>query len=270
MSSARGISADGRKELSRVLSGGRRTVTPVDVASSLGIDPVSAAKKLARWTKEGWFRRARRGLYIPVPVDVEDASMWSEDPWILAEAVWSPCYFTGWTAANHWGLTEQVFHTTVLKTAARVRKSKVRLLEHEYLLAHAPEDTLEWGLRVVWREERRLLVADPARVVVDALDDPALIGGIRHGAEIVEAYLADHPASLLVEYGDRLGNGTVFKRLGYVAQRVIADADELLAACEARVPSGVTQLDPSGPAGGERNGRWGLRINVGLDVREPS
>lgn len=265
-----GIGAGGRRDLSRVLSGGRRTVTPTHVASTLGISAEAAAKKLARWTEDGWLRRARRGLYIPVPVDVAEPAVWSEDPWILADAVWSPCYFTGWTAANHWGLTEQVFRTTVLKTAARVRLSTQRLLDHEYLLVHAPKTELEWGVRGVWREARRLLVADPARVVVDALDDPSLVGGIRHGAEIVDAYLGDHPSSTLIEYGDRLGNGTVFKRLGYLLERVLPDARELIAACEERVPTGVTQLDPGGPSGGERDSRWNLRINVGLNVREPS
>ena len=265
-----GISGKGRTELARVLWGARRTVTPDDVAAALDIDSVAASKRLARWASEGWLRRARRGLYIPVPIDVADPRTWSEDPMILADAVWSPCYFTGWTAANHWSLTEQAFRTTVLKTQARVRRAQQHLLDHEYLVGHVADEHVTWGLTALWRAEYRLQVADPARVVIDMLDDPALVGGIRHGAEILAAYLEEHPAATLVDYGDRLGNRTVFKRLGYIAQRAHLDTDDLVAMCAARISTGISLLDPTGPTGGKREPAWGLRVNVGIARNEPS
>jgi hypothetical protein len=53
---------------------------------------------------------------------------------VVAAEVWNPCYFTGWTAAQHWALTEQVFRTTVLKTSERVRAATARLLDQDYLV----------------------------------------------------------------------------------------------------------------------------------------
>src|SRR6266542_6858311 len=132
ISTAAGIGARGRAELTRVLGSRRRIVTPTDVVEALDVDAEAAAKRLSRWAADGWLRRARRGLYIPVPIDANNPAGWSEDALIVAAAVWAPCYFTGWTAANHWGLTEQTFRTTVLKTARRVRASAVTLLEHDY------------------------------------------------------------------------------------------------------------------------------------------
>src|SRR5207237_2649589 len=123
---------------------------------------------------DGWLRRARRGLYIPVPIDAGNPAAWSEDALIVATAIWSPCYFTGWTAANHWALTEQVFRTTVLKTAARVRSSSAHALDHDYLLSNVSEDHLAWGLTTEWRNEVRLWVADPARIVIAMLYTPLL------------------------------------------------------------------------------------------------
>ncbi|NQW73774.1 MAG: type IV toxin-antitoxin system AbiEi family antitoxin domain-containing protein, partial [Actinobacteria bacterium] len=58
-----GISAIGREELARVL-GGRRFVTPADVAAELTIESTAATQRLARWARDGWLRRVRRGLYI--------------------------------------------------------------------------------------------------------------------------------------------------------------------------------------------------------------
>ena len=192
MSQAAGISGRGRAELATLLGAGRRFVTPTDVVGALGVDPDAAAKKLSRWAEEGWVRRVRRGLYIGVPVDAANPSAWSEDALLVAAEVWRPCYFTGWTAAHHWALTEQIFRTTVLKTSERVRAATVKLLDHDYLVGHIEPDLLTWGLKTEWRDGVRLRFADPARTVVDILDRPRLGGGIRHGAEILEAYLDEH------------------------------------------------------------------------------
>lgn len=262
-----GISGRSRTELAKVLAGGRRFIAPTDAAAALGVDADTAAKKLARWATEGWVRRVRRGLYIGVPVDAANPAAWSEDALVVAAEVWAPCYFTGWTAASHWVLTEQVFRTTVLKTSARVRASTVRLLDHDYLVHHVPEDALAWGLKTEWRDEVRLRFADPARTVIDIMDRPMIGGGIRHGAEVLSAYLDDHDPSLLVEHGDRLGNGAVFKRLGYLVEALGIDNPALISACHERVSSGVSALDPNGPPGGRQVMRWRLRVNVGV-VRE--
>lgn len=260
-----GISSRGREELAAVVGRGLRLVRVDDVADALGIDRVQAAKKLARWAHQGWLRRVRRGLYIPVPVDAGQPERWSEDPLVLADAVWPPCYFTGWTAANHWNLTEQVFRTTVVATAGRVRQSDERLLEHDYLLTHVSDFALAWGLRKVWRQERALRMADEARTVVDVLDVPRLGGGIRHVAEILTAYLGDHEPGRLIAYGEHLGNGSVFKRLGYLVSVLAPEQASLLDDCRRLLPTGITLLDPSAPASGPHDSEWRLRLNVRLE-----
>lgn len=265
-----GISSKGRGELALVAGRGRRFVSVAVAASALRTDTQTAARKLARWAEGGWLRRVRRGLYIPVPVEAEDPRSWSEDPIVVADAVWSPCYFTGWTAANHWGLTEQVFRTTVLKTARRVRSSRARLLDHEYLVAHIPERLMDWGLRPLWRGERRVSIADPARAVTDILDDPRLGGGIRQVAEIVAAYLNEHDWRTLIEYGDRLGNRAVFKRLGYLVETAGLGEPGLVTSCRDRISAGMSLLDPGGPARGKRVGAWGIRANVQVTRQEAS
>ncbi len=267
MSRPAGISGRGRAELARVLAPGRTFLTPSDVAEALDVDAKTAAKRLSRWAGQGWVRRVRRGLYIGVPVDATNPAAWSEDALLVASAVWTPCYFTGWTAAHYWALTEQVFRTTVLKTTERVRSSSVQMLDHDYLVLHAGADALTWGLTSEWRGGTRLRFADPARTVVDVLDTPKLGGGIRHGVEVLTSYLDEHDPATLIEYGDRLGNGAVFKRLGYLIEVLELDLPDLIAACQKRISKGVSALDPDGPQGGRRIMRWRLVVNV-LIVRE--
>lgn len=270
MSSGRGISGSGRADLAAVFGSGKRFVTPADVVDALGVDPNTAVKRLSRWAEDGWVRRVRRGLYIGVPVDAADPAAWSEDALLAAAAVWSPCYFTGWTAASHWALSDQVFRTTVLKTAKRVRTSRDRLLDHEYLLAHASEEALQWGMKSEWRGETRLRFADPGRTVIDVLDDPSLAGGIRHAAEITSAYLDEYAPEILIDYAERSGNHTVFKRLGYVIEVLGLDQPHLVNVSQDRLSAGISALDPGGPQGGRRNMRWRLRINATITPQEPS
>ena len=270
MTDPAGISGKSRAELGRVLAASPRFIEPADVVSALGVDAETSAQKLARWATDGWVRRVRRGLYIGVPVEASDPGAWSEDALLVAAAVWSPCYFTGWTAANHWSLSEQVFRTTVLKTTTRVRRSSERLLDRDYLVSHVADDALSWGLKSEWRDEIKLQFADPARTVVDILDAPRLGGGIRHVAEVVAAYLEDGDPAVLVEYGDRLGNRTVFKRLGYIIEALGLDMPELVMASRERISTGISPLDPDGPPGGRRVMRWGLRLNVLVADEGPS
>ena len=222
----------------------------------------AASRQLIRWAERGWLRRVRRDLYVPVPVDAPDPERWSEDPLYLADAVWNPCYFTGWTAGNHWGLTEQVFRTIVVKTSQRIRAARQKLADTEYLLAHVTPENLEWGLRHEWRHDRRIAVADPVRTVIDSLDSPKLTGGIRLVAEMLVALVEQESPELLVGYADKLGSGAVFKRLGYLFEQLALGHGDIVDACLMRRTSGFVLLDPSRPASGRRSTRWGLLINT--------
>lgn len=240
-------------------------MTVDDAVSALGIDRHDAAVRLNRWARQGWLRRVRRGLYIPVPIDAEDPSSWTEDPFVLADEVWAPCYMTGWSSANHWGLTEQVFQTTVVKTAKRVRKAEQTLLDHRFLVAHVASDKLDWGTRRVWRDDRAVMFADPARTVVDMFDAPAIGGGIRHCAEVLDAFFDEGNVDELIGYAERNGNRAVFKRMGYVASLLRPDHTNFTEACAARMSRGTSQLDPGLPDTGRWSRAWGLRINAQLE-----
>ena len=259
-----GISAAGRGDLAALVGRGRRLISVDDAMKALNAGHREVTQKLARWAEMGWLRRVRRGLYIPVPVEAENPEAWSDDALYLADAVWTPCYFTGWTTANHWGLTEQVFRTTVVKTAARVRASHQTLLDHDYLVAHVPAETI-WGTVALWRHDRRLQMADPARTVIDILDQPALAGGIRHAGEILTAYLDGKDERDLIAYGDRLGNNAVFKRLGYLTGALRLGRPTLEGECRKRVSAGLALLDPGGPRSGKAVTVWGLRVNVHIE-----
>lgn len=270
MSIPAGISGKGRIELAAALSQSPRFLTPVNVASALEIDETAAARKLSLWSKSGWVRRVRRGLYIGVPIEAQNPAMWSDDALVVATEVWSPCYFSGWTAARHWSLTEQVFRPTVVKTSNRVRISKTRCLDHDYLVSHIDPKLVDWGLTSEWVDGVRLSFSDPARTVIELLDDPTIGGGIRHTAEILSTYLDDNDPSALVTYAERFGNKTIFKRLGYLLEVMHKDFPNVISTCQENMSEGFSKLDPGQSKNGRRIARWRLFVNISINQEEPS
>lgn len=111
-----------------------------------------------------------------------------------------------------------------------------------------------------------MAVSDPSRTVIDVLDDPSLDGGIRTVSDVLTEYLrGEHRDDRrLIEYGDRLGNRAVFKRLGYLLEHSPVGAPVLVEACLARRSSGLAKLDPGANAPGRIVRRWGIRANVAL------
>ena len=232
-------------------------------ASALDLDIKRTHRLLAALADSGWLARVRRGWYIGVPIEASAPGQWREDPWVVSTTLFSPGYIGGWSAVEHWGLTDQIFNVIYVVAGRKVAPTRQSIQGTDFLIRTVPERTL-FGTRRVWRQSVPVNVSDPHRTMIDILDVPASVGGILHAAEVLQAYFeGEHADQMkLLEYGDRLGRGTVFKRLGYFAERIgFADAD-FLEACRGRVTKGVSRLDPGGPAKGPIVSKWNVRVNT--------
>lgn len=237
----------GRVRLAAVLRASKEFVSVDTASSALSIERDAAARLLARWATQGWLKRIRRGLYVSVPVATQGAEQVLEDPWLLVPQIFSPGYIGGWSAAEHWGLTEQVFRGICVLTAKPVRKKDWNLQGIPFVVKVISERDL-FDLKPVWRGQTKIMVSSPARTIVDMLADPALGGGVRHVSECLNAYLAldDAKPELLIELARQLGNGAVFKRLGFL----LADKtgyEALTSECLKLLTQGNAKLDPSLP-----------------------
>lgn len=144
-------------------------------------------------------------------------------------ALFAPAYIGGRTAAEHWDLTEQISKDIVVVTGQAMHLKSEK----------------SFGTKPVWRHHSRVPVSDVHRSIIDMLDDPA-IGGIQQVADCLSAYFKgpDRSEGKLIEYADQLGNGAVFKRLGFLADRQDGAA-ALAEHCRARLTAGNAQLDPA-------------------------
>lgn len=234
-----------RDRLSSVIRAGNELITVEDASAALRIDRVSAAKALARWTQQGWLRRVRRGIYAPVPLAAAPPDQVLEDAWVLVPEIFSPGYVGGVSAAHHWDLTEQLFRTVFVYTTRLVRETRQSIQGIDFSVHHIDKRLL-FGVRPLWRGRVKIQVSDVHRTIIDMLDDPSAGGGARHVMDCLAAYLRrqDADPELLVSYGEKLGNGAVFKRLGFLAERSGAPTS-LVNACIERLTKGNAKLDPS-------------------------
>src|SRR5260221_4030988 len=155
------------RELARSARGGVLTLSRA--ATALEATPRAASVVLAALSRRGWLKRFRRGLYLVLRLEAESRpSGVVEDPWLLAVELFSPCYIAGWTAAEHWGLTEQIFRSTFVATATRARRSRVNVADAEFHLAQIPKRRLD-GVDTTWRGSERVPLSSPERTIADAL-----------------------------------------------------------------------------------------------------
>lgn len=266
-----GISCKNRELLTTLARSVRGPFTVQEGKQLLRFTDRRTRRFLAYLVARGWLARVRTGVYVVSPMDITNPNEWREDPWIVATKSLAPCYIGGWSACEHWGLTEQIFREIVVFTTRRVRNRVLSIQETTFRIRHIPPAKL-FGTRVVWRKQIRVAISDPSRTLADILDDPSLGGGMKHVAGMVAAYFrgASRDDKTLMQYIAKLGNRTIHKRLGYLVEALSLNAKSIADYCRSKMSSGITFLDPSTGKRGHILRRWNLLINIDIRPGEVS
>jgi predicted transcriptional regulator of viral defense system len=258
-----GLSAQERVFVDHFVALEKATVTGADVRELQPLSQTHANKVLSRLAAKGWLIRVGRGVYSVVRLGTATPEASIDDPLALAMSLFSPCYVSGWTAAEHWNLTEQIFNSIVVVTT-KPQRIRNRTVAGIRFVLRVVDDGKIFGVARVWSGSRRVDIADPHRLVIDVLAAPEMGGGGRHTLDVVRAYFNSKHSNLdkVFGYAEQYGKGVVFKRLGLCAEQFATAPSEWLERCRDNVSAGVSLLDPSGPKRGRIVSRWGLRINI--------
>jgi predicted transcriptional regulator of viral defense system len=261
-----GLGKTERAVMSALASIERPTVSADDVVRRVGGTGRSAHLVLSRLARKGWLTRLRRGVYTLVPLSSRSGRAVVEDPLATAMELFAPCYVSGWTAAQHWELTEQIFNAIVIYSARPQRRGLQQAGGVTYRVRRVPEDTI-FGTTKIWSGTLPVHMATMHRTVIDVLDAPEMGGGGRQTLDIARAYWRhpDRDPDELLVLAQRLGRGSVFKRLGFTAERFADPGVAWLDRCKAGLSTGIALLDPAGPRRGSTVARWRLRVNVPVD-----
>jgi predicted transcriptional regulator of viral defense system len=256
--------------LARAAKGG--IISLPAAAKAMGLPRPKAVVQLRRIVRQGWLQRVRRGLYLVRPLNAApDQAAIPEDPWVLAREVLSPCYIGGWSAAEHWGLTEQLFRSTLVVTAAPARTTEVRIGGHDFRVFRLPRARLSAGVVKVWRGPERLDVSGLERTIVDGLRNPELVGGGRHLVQIMRAYGEHerHDFARLLDVARPVASGAAWKRLGFLAEHVWPNETAVVEVAKSHLSAGYSRLDPGAARRGKLVKRWRLWINVAASELAP-
>lgn len=246
MSKLAGINQENRAKLALLLREAHGSITVGNAARILGVSTKQASILLSRFTNNGWFARIKRGVYVAVSVEARSSEAVIEDSWVIASNLFSPCYMGGWSALEHWGLTEQIFSTNLVFTSKKFRDLTPEVKGAKFLLRVVYAKHF-FGLKSVWRGNNKAQVSDPARTIIDILNDPSLGGGIRPVSDALEKYFKSEHSTpkQLIEYAEKLGNKAVFKRLGFLLEYMGIANPDLITACKVNLSKGNAQLDPT-------------------------
>ena len=245
-------------------------ITSADASKSLHLSAKKTAAKLSALTMHGWLRRVRRGVYLVLPLEAEpDKPAVALDAWVVAREVFSPCYIGGWSAAEYWELTEQIFRSTLVVTSVAVRSKSVELLSQEYRLFHVPASRVRIET-TVWRDSVKVRVSSRERTLIDCLRNPAMAGGIGHLILMMEEYAnqAEHNFNSLLTEARAADSGAVWKRLGYLCEVLWPTQSAIFDEASHKKSAGNIKLDPSVRTRGRLVKRWGVWSNVDLGTHD--
>jgi len=259
------IGKKSREYLAKVLNQNKSgLITSSEVSEILNISKFKARKLLQYWTKNNWLFRIQRDLYQPQSVESDSKKAIVDDPWIVANKLFSPCYIGGWTAIEYWGLTEQIFQTIIVITSHRFSNNDFNVGGIQYRLKMTSQKAF-FGLVTVWRNNVKMKVSDPSKTIIDLLNDPSYGGGMRLVVDFLKKYLKSEHKSLglLIEYADKMNNRTIFKRLGFLLESLVPKDTDFINECKNKISKGRSQLDPS-VKGTFYVSKWSLLIPAGF------
>lgn len=234
-----------QKRLATVLRHTSGTIRVSDAMEALNLDRSHAAKLLAGWHNQGVLRRVARGLYVPVQPTALGKTQVLEDPWILVPELYSPGYVGGWSALEHWELTEQLFRSVCVITSKRTTYGNTEHQGVSFFVKHNLENQI-FGTKTIWRDQIKISISDPYKTILDIIDDPYIGAGLQHTIdclkEFKQLYSKQSDLDKLLAYAKQIGNGALFKKLGFLTE-VLGFEQSFINECAKNLTKGYTQLD---------------------------
>jgi len=258
-----GISEKNRKLLDILARNWEKPFSIQDASKSLHQPEEKVRVTLAYLTRKGWLSRIKQGLYIIVPLGTANPQEYKEHPWIVANRVFAPCYIGGWSAAEYWKFTDQIFNSVVVITSRKLKNTRIKIQGTDYVIKCVNKKYFG-NRKSVWFENVKIFISDPLQTIVDILDTPYIGGGIRHVADIIQEYFNSTYVNddQVCKYIEQKNNKTIYKRLGFLIEILGIGANNLKTICKQKISSGYSLLDPRVEAQGVFNSKWNLRINV--------
>jgi predicted transcriptional regulator of viral defense system len=240
-----------------------------EISDRFDLEMNYSSKILERLEKKEYLERIKRGRYLYIPFKYGYDERYPPMNSLAVGSVLVRPYYYGYQTANRiHGYTSQFSPVTYICTTKTRREFRWR--NTRYRFVKLIEGKL-FGCERRLSDGCEILVAEPEKAILDALDKPEYCGGTSQVVAVVASALrrgVDH--GKLLDYVKKFGSNTVIQRLGYVSEflneKGLINVDETIEAIEDLVPENpsytllgsVRKHGRKGPV----NSRWGIVENI--------
>jgi predicted transcriptional regulator of viral defense system len=260
--------------LNRLAADGHVVFSTAQARAALGTGDQDINKLLYQLTRKRWLLRLEKGKYLILPLEAGMEGLYSAHEFVIAAHLVQPYTIAYASALSFHALSDLLPHTIFVATTRRKAEVVVEELGLRFrFITLSPHKF--FGIQTVTIEEQPVRITTPSKTLVDGLDRPDLCGGIVELAKGLSRYASaerseplggenrtgQHWAHLTAD-AQRLGNRTVFKRLGYLAEVLGLDVGEWIERWRAEISPGETLLDPRYGYRGSYHAGWNLRVNL--------
>jgi predicted transcriptional regulator of viral defense system len=248
--------------LNRLAANGQIVFSTDQARAALGDTEQNVNKLLYRLTRKRWLLRLEKGKYLLLPLEAGSEGTYTIHEFVIAAHLVEPYAIAYASAFSFHDLFDLLPQTVLVATTRRkddvvvddlgLRFRFVTLTPHKF-----------FGFQTLTIEDHPVQITRPSKTLVDGLDRPDLCGGIVGVTKGIYRYARDYGEwERVTADAQRLGNRTVFKRLGYLVELTEVQVGEWLERWRAEISAGETLLDPRYGRQGDYHSGWNLRLNV--------
>ena len=263
MTQKRTLGSTETRLLNRLAADGHVVFSTAQAREALGNGGQDINKLLYHLTRKRWLLRLEKGKYLILPLEAGMEGLYSRHEFVIAAHLVQPYTIAYASALSFHALSDLLPHTVFVATTRRKAEVTVEELGLRFrFITLAPHKF--FGIQTVTIEDQSVRITTPSKTLVDGLDHPDLCGGIVELAKGLERYYSGDDANWaqLTADAQRLGNRTVFKRLGYLVEVLELEVGEWIDRWRAAISPGETLLDPRYGRRGSYQSEWNLRVNV--------
>jgi len=247
-------------ELIATLSDKRIKVFSIaDASRLLGISRGSASDLVLQLLRKKKLLRIEKAKYLVIPPEAWKTGEYTEEGIIIASQLIAPYYLSYWTALSFYGWTEQPSRTIFIATTKLKRPVDIKGVQFRFIRLRPNRF---FGFEEQWVGDEKISVADREKTIVDCLDQPRYCGEIVEAAKGLWNGRKELDFDKLFTYAQRMGNGAIIKRLGYLMDILGMQKAGYRKKQQKLITSGYVALDPGKGRNGSYNKDWVLIVNV--------
>jgi predicted transcriptional regulator of viral defense system len=262
MTQIRTLGSTEARLLNRLAANGHTVFTTDQARAVLNTGNREINKLLYQLTLKRWLLRLEKGKYLILPLEAGMEGLYSVHEFVIAAHLVHPGAIAYASALSFHALSDLLPQAVLVATTRRKADVTIEELGIRFRFITIRAHKF-FGLQTVMIEDQPIQITTASKTLVDGLDHPDLSGGIVELAKGLSRYAqtgADW--AQLTADARRLGNRTVFKRLGYLSEILELDVGEWAERWRTEISPGETVLDPRYGRQGSYRADWNLRVNV--------